>query len=223
MDLNKFDWGWMMQNNIKNAVENEIFINKVYESFFTVDEGDIVLDIGASTGPFTYSIIPNKPKHVYCLEPSSIEFPTLNKNLRGFPVTTIKKGIGPSDSGFLTSKIYGESGEFTFIESISFQSLIRDYSLDKVDFIKTDCEGGEFHIFTEENLDFLLGVSKIVGEWHFQAIEEKDLFRNFRDTILIKFKRYEIFSVDGVDIKWDLWNEHFIEYYENIIIYIDNR
>jgi hypothetical protein len=29
--------------------------------------------------------------------------------------------------------------------------------------------------------------------------------------------------VDGVDIKWDLWNEHFIEYYTEVIIYIDNR
>jgi hypothetical protein len=29
--------------------------------------------------------------------------------------------------------------------------------------------------------------------------------------------------VDGVDIKWDLWNEHFINYYEQIIVYIDNR
>jgi hypothetical protein len=29
--------------------------------------------------------------------------------------------------------------------------------------------------------------------------------------------------VDGVNIKWDLWNDHFIEYYNEIIIYIDNR
>jgi len=29
--------------------------------------------------------------------------------------------------------------------------------------------------------------------------------------------------VDGVDIKWDLWNEHFLDYYCEVIIYIDNR
>jgi len=29
--------------------------------------------------------------------------------------------------------------------------------------------------------------------------------------------------VDGIDITWDLWNEHFIEYYTEIIIHIDNR
>jgi hypothetical protein len=33
----------------------------------------------------------------------------------------------------------------------------------------------------------------------------------------------KIFSVDVIDIKWNLWNEHFIEYYNEVIIYIDNR
>ena len=48
-------------------------------------------------------------------------------------------------------------------------------------------------------------------------------FINFRDNILLHFKNYKILSIDGVDIKWDLWNEHFMEYYTEVIIYIDNR
>ena len=48
-------------------------------------------------------------------------------------------------------------------------------------------------------------------------------FKNFRDNILTQFDKYEVFSVDGVDIKWDLWNDHFIEYYCEVILYIDNR
>ena len=39
---------------------------------------------------------------------------------------------------------------------------------------------------------------------------------------LKEFSNYEVYSVNGVNIKWDLWNEHFIEYYEHIIIYINN-
>jgi hypothetical protein len=53
--------------------------------------------------------------------------------------------------------------------------------------------------------------------------ELKEKFRNFRDNILPHFKNYKIFSIDGVDIGWDLWNEHFIEYYTEVIIHIDNR
>lgn len=44
----------------------------------------------------------------------------------------------------------------------------------------------------------------------------------FRDNVLPMFDNIQVFSVDGADIKWDLWNEHFIEYYYEVIIYVDN-
>jgi FkbM family methyltransferase len=227
MDINNFDWGWMENpevTDLKPILIKEVFKDRIYERFFSVEEGDIVLDIGTSVGPFPYSILDKKPKHIYCLEPSSIEFSTLNKNLRGFPVTPIKKGIGEHNNGFYSDMVFGEiNNEKTFIESINFATLLKDYSLDKIDFFKIDCEGGEYHVFTPEHLKFLKTIPKIAGEWHLQTEEEKILFRNFRDNILPNFNNYEILAVDGVDIKWDLWNEQFIEYYRQIIIYIDNR
>ena len=48
-------------------------------------------------------------------------------------------------------------------------------------------------------------------------------FREFRDVYLKQFTNYEVYSVDNIDIKWDLWNEHFLEYYRQVIIHIDNR
>ena len=85
-NLNNFNWGWMdkptnrtlSSGNVtksfgqwhKDAITKEIFEDKLYEKFFTVEEGDIVMDFGSSVGPFTYSILDNKPKHVYCIEPS---------------------------------------------------------------------------------------------------------------------------------------------------------
>lgn len=106
LDVKNFDWGWMDDNPghmvlssqgeivslgkfHKDAIIYEVFENNIYEKFFEVEEGDIVLDIGASNGPFTYSILHKKPKHVFCMEPSQVEFPTLVKNTIGFPVTQI--------------------------------------------------------------------------------------------------------------------------------------
>ena len=90
--------------------------------------------------------------------------------------------------------------------------------------MKTDCEGGEYDIFNEENINYILSnVKKITGEWHLNTLENKNNFKNFRDNYLTKFNKYEVNSIDGFDIKWDLWNEHFIEYYSEVIIYIDNR
>lgn len=65
-------------------------------------------------------------------------------------------------------------------------------------------------------------LKKYQENWHLGNQKLNDNFRNFRDNILPNFKNYEVSSLDGVDIKWDLWNEHFLEYYNEVIIYIDN-
>jgi hypothetical protein len=110
------------------------------------------------------------------------------------------------------------------METLKFDTFLDLYSIDKIDFLKTDCEGGEYDIFNEENKKFILdNVKKIAGEWHLGNYELKEKFRKFRDTYLTKFDNFNIFSVDGHHIKWDLWNEHFIEYYTEVIINIDNR
>lgn len=237
--LENFDWGWMNEpNNIvyihmdgteeplgqyhKNSIINEIFVSKCYERFFEVEENDIVLDIGASLGPFTYSILHKKPKHVFCFEPSEREFKILTKNLLGYQVTPIPKGISSINSIVQSDVLFG--GE-TEMETITFSKFINLYNLDKIDFIKMDCEGGEYDIFTEENFDYLKNnVKKIVGEWHLSTPELKDKFINFRDNYLCRFPSYNILSTpDNVDIKWDLWNDHFIEYYTEVIVHIDNR
>jgi FkbM family methyltransferase len=236
--LDKFDWGWMdeptdlfhihsdgrtvhMGQYHKESIIGEIFERKCYEQFFEVEENDVVLDIGASVGPFTYSILKKKPKQVYCFEPSEREFKTLSKNVKGYPVIPIPKGISNINSIVESDELFGGEDK---METITFDKFINLYGVEKIDFIKTDCEGGEYDIFTEENLSYIKNnVKKIVGEWHLKNPDLKQKFRNFRDNILSHFKYYYIFSVDGIDIKWDLWNEHFIEYYTEIIIHIDNR
>jgi len=224
--LPNFNWGWMNDGSAhgdyhKHAMYNEIFEQRLYEKFFEVERGDIVLDVGSSVGPFTYSILDKKPKHVFCVEPSESEFTTLVKNTIGHPVTHINKGLSNINGTVEHDQLFG--GE-THMESITFDKLIKLYGLNKIDFIKTDCEGGEYEMFKNENLPFIKeNVKKIVGEWHLRTSEHKIMFRNFRDNILPHFEKYEVFSVDGVNIKWDLWNDHFIEYYCEVILYIDNR
>ncbi len=225
-NLPVFDWGWMNTDIInaqyhKEVMYNEIFIDKVYERFFEVEEGDIVFDIGSSVGPFTKSILHKKPKHVFCIEPSTSEFKTLVKNTLGYPVTQINKGIGFTNGIVESNELFG--GE-THMESINFKKLLDLYGIEKIDFLKTDCESGEYEIFRDENVEFIKNnVKKISGEWHLRTDESREKFRHFRDNVLPNFDNYQIFSVDNIDIKWELWTERFLEWYDEIIIYIDNR
>jgi len=221
----EFDWGWMdtdreLAEFHKGAITEEIFNNNIYEKFFEVEKGDVVLDVGASIGPFTYSILHKKPKHVFCVEPSESEFTTLIKNTIGHPVTHINKGLSDTNGIVECDQLFG--GE-SHMESITFDKLVNLYGLQKIDFLKTDCEGGEYEIFKQENIPFIKqNIKKIAGEWHLRSQKDKVRFRYFRDNILPQFENYEVYSVDGVDIKWDLWNEHFIEYYFEVILYIKN-
>jgi FkbM family methyltransferase len=237
IDLTNFDWGWMDEPSDvtvtrpdgsvcslgeyhKLGMIQEIFTDHCYEKFYKIKKDDIVVDIGASVGPFTYSILDKSPKHIFCIEPSEREFKTLVKNTLGHPVTHINKGISDRNSIVESDMLFGGESE---MESMTFKKFVSLFGLEKIDFIKTDCEGGEYDIFVEENLDYLKNnVSHISGEWHLMTLNEKIKFRTFRDTILTKFENYEVFSVDGINIKWDLWNEHFIEYYNQIHLFIDN-
>ena len=238
MDLSGFDWGWMNEPSKqtvrnreglwiplgkfhKDSILEEIFNERIYEKVFQVEKGDTVVDVGASVGPFTYSILPNNPSRVFCIEPSNREFETLKKNLPHQNVTLINKGITSTNSMVSSNMLFG--GE-TEMEGITFQSFLKENNIDVINFMKTDCEGGEYDIFTIDNFSILKDtLRKVVGEWHLSTPELKEKFRVFRDVFLRLFPNHEIYSVDGTPIKWDLWNEHFIEYYNEVIIYIDNR
>ncbi len=220
-NLEEFEWGIMEGYDLKDILIRELFEEQIYNRHFPVNEGDIVVDVGASVGPFIWTIMDKNPKHVYAFEPSDAEYPTLVRNTRGWPVTTINKAMWPGDGFTSVGDIYFTGSYF---ETMKFSTFRKLYAIDHINFLKTDCEGGEYEIFSDENIEFLKSsVDVIVGEWHLETPERKESFRKFRDVYLPRFKDVFVYSVDGADIKWDLYNEHFLQYYKQVIIHIDNR
>lgn len=222
-----FNWGQVNDNGwFLNKLREELVFSNIYNKFLEINEGDIVVDIGASVGPFTKSILKYKPKAVYCLEPQKNLFKTLTSNLsKEENVICINKGIIDVEGESMFTGIYDSAGyhEHKKAEGTKFSTFISDNGIEKIDFLKLDCEGGEYDIFTEENKNWILkNVKKISGEFHLRDKELKTKFRKFRDTYLNVFANYKIRSIDDIDIEWDLWNDHFIDYYCEIMIHIDN-
>lgn len=223
MNLENFVWEPKCYDGFQETIEREIFVDKIYERHVQVEEGDVVFDIGASLGPFTFSILDKNPSQVFVFEPSYEEFKTLVLNTRHGNVTHINKGIGNMVGEFDFTGVFDVSGNHK-LYSTTFSKVINDYNIQKIDFLKTDCESGEYDIFTLENLFWIKNnVRKISGEWHLSTPELKEKFRIFRDVYLRVFPNFRIFSFDGVDITWSIWNDDFIPYYNEIMIYIDNR
>ena len=201
-----------------------------YEFVYPVRNGDIVLAVGESIGPFTWSIM-HRAKTVIALEPSKTLYPTLVKNCSSPNTILLNKALGEWDHVGIVDDVWEgkvnkdnkrETSES--VEMICLETIINDYKLDKIDFIKTDCEGGEYSLFTNKNMPFLLNnVRNIVGEFHLHTNLLKTEFRYFRDKYLPQFKHYEVYAIDGTNIKWDLYNEHFIEYYRGVLFHISNE
>ena len=224
MNLNNFIWEPKCYEGFEETVTREVFVEKIYEKYFEVEKGDVVFDVGASLGPFTYSILDKNPSHIYCIEPSVEQFHTLVKNTLTGYVTCINKGISDKDGIQLLNNVYGLVEKSLEVYTLRFDTFIRKYDIKQIDFLKTDCEGCEYDIFNRENIWWIKNnVRKIVGEWHLETPLQKQKFREFRDIYLKLFENYEILSVDKTDIKWDLWNDHFIDYYNQILIYLQNN
>jgi hypothetical protein len=126
--------------------------------------------------------------------------------------------------------IFGQDKEF---KGITFNNLIQKYNISHVDYMKVDCEGGEYNIFEEENMDFLLNNVKFIAmEIHLNYNGCREKFKNFRDNYLIKFDNYKVMSCtrqniswgNSLDIKDSIFDDEFIDQYTcEFMIYISNE
>lgn len=212
----------------------EIFCTKGYERGATVSEGDIVVDLGASIGDFAYSIRNNKPKHIYCVEPDQSACELLEINTKGCPVTIIPKAIvGEKDIDLNMLNAQGERYIAPLDQGaqITFKNLIDDYNIDYIDFLKIDIDGGEYNVFTEENMDFLTNkVKVIVCEFKVNSLGMKDDFVYFRDTVLPRFGKsavtsvtYKDYSIKPSEVNYDIKSKGFEDNYAYTTIWMYNK
>ena len=154
------------------------------------------------------------------VEPLSYQIDVLHKNVGRDNVKIIQGAITDKKKLDVTWDDVSES-----VPTFTFKEFLYENNITHIDFLKCDCEGGEYDVFQQSNIEFLKTIPKIVTEFHLRDDENfhKCKFRWFRDNIFPQFDNIQVFSFDGVDIKWDLWNEHFIKYYNEVIIYMDNR
>lgn len=219
-----FDWGIQSSAN-KIFIHEEFFQTDecAYEKFFKVEKGDVVMDVGAHVGAFSYYISDRNPSKIIAFEPSKCRFETLKKNLANFDATLINKAIADFN-GTITDGLLFD----TMVEDLSamtFDRVIEKLNLEKIDFLKLDCEGGEYDIFTDKNFNWIKNnVKKIAGEWHLHTTDQKNKFYNFRDKYLKQFKDYKVYTVDGIEnLQNKLFDDQKMNWYCDVHVYINNQ
>lgn len=178
----------------------EILCNRVYEKFHEVEDGDLVVDIGANVGLFAYSLKDRNPAEVICVEPSNSLYEPLRKNLARLPFKTTIMPYGIANMTGLkyikeTDYVYGDH-KSPVMAVITFDDLIKRNDIKYIDFLKVDCEGGEYDIFTEENHSFITDhVGYVAGEWHLSGLEDGlGKFKKFRDMYLTDQTEFKVFE-----------------------------
>ncbi len=125
-------------------------------NFTDIQESDIVLDIGSNAGAFGI-FVSRFVKHVYAVEPMIPEITEQNIKLNNRNNITVFSGA--LGEGIL--EISWEGCQTKTIVGKSLKKII-EYCGGHIDFIKTDCEGGEWVITAED----LKNVRRIEAEVH---------------------------------------------------------
>ena len=118
---------------------------------------DILLDIGAHIGSVTIPAA-HRVKHVFAIEPLFTEELRENVRLNGLTNVTILP-IALGDGGTIDLKFF--ESEKKNIQTHSFKEIIAMCGRN-IDFLKCDCEGGEWYIDTKD----LNGIRRLEMEIH---------------------------------------------------------
>ena len=125
-------------------------------------EGDIVLDIGANLGFFTFGAS-EKASCVYAVDGSPEVYSCLVENCKDLPnVVTINSSMLSNNQD--QSHLWSFKGNKM---RITLEELMKIYGLEKIDFIKCDIEGGEWDFFMNLDEKILSKIDRIAVETHY--------------------------------------------------------
>jgi len=185
-----------LDEEYSNLYFTENLIDRTYLKHNQVSKGDVVVDIGANVGTFSLSVVQSKPAHTYCLEPNTDYFNALTNNMRGKNATLINGGIN---------------------DYYSFNQFLNDQKIDQIDFMKVDCEGCEFLIFNEDNVELIKKTVKYtVGEYHISLFDNSvEHFIKFRDLYMRECRNVWLYQRDDTHITQYLFDDNWLHGYKD--------
>lgn len=231
-----FEWGPVQGSPFQGVLQDEFASGRnTYDKHFRVEPGDVVLDLGANIGLFSVSAVRSGASRVLALEPMPEALAALHANLAsicsahpGSSAAVLGRALSSFDGPMHTAGLFDPStmengAQLKPATGVTLRSLVESQGLGRIDFLKLDCEGGEYDALNDDTLEFCLAnVYKIAGEFHLHDKGLKRKFRRFRDGFLSRFPEFRVESVDGQDIGWWLHEDGFIQNYSRVYVYIDN-
>ena len=197
------DMGSLDIDHISN-MRREFFFNKDYEWWDQPKKGDVVVDVGTCVGMFSCLALDSGASKVYMIEPNQHLLKTAISNTLPYVINEVESKVVPCHAAIMNTDdhithIYDgdSSGDF---KRFRFKEFIEHYGIEKIDFLKIDCEGGEYDIFQPHNVEFLKTIPKFVGEFHLKKNDElvfihKDGKANI--SLFLTFEGFEVYFLNS--------------------------
>lgn len=165
---------------IDGVVVYENFVCNVYTpKGFEIKKGGTVFDIGAHIGTFSV-FASNFASKVYCFEPTESNFSLLKENLKINDILNVyPQNIAVSDRNGTKDLFINQNntGGHSFyvnkidsnkvvVPTVSLENFIDYNDISMIDFLKIDCEGGEYDIIMNCPRRVLDIIGKISMECH---------------------------------------------------------
>jgi len=160
------------RNKNEFGILKAIFEDREYSDYFPFYKNATIVDIGAHYGYFSIFASNNTDKgsKIIAIEPNKSNFDNLEKNIRDCKISNIRSyNYAIGGIGGLTKLYQGQSTNHSIVEDYSLLKHNRGYeeievktleefiienNLDKIDFLKMDCEGAEYSIL-ENTPDYI--------------------------------------------------------------------
>lgn len=163
------------------GVFNEIVSHGAYSNqWVDVEKNDVVVDIGFNYGLFSTTSMIKKPSRIIGFEPNPKLVKIFKDNFKdetievyNYAVSDVDKKVtfyenGDSAMSSIKENVHVENRTDEIqIDAIGINTIFNSFNLERIDYLKVDCEGSEFEIFDSMSEDFLsTKIRKTAIEFH---------------------------------------------------------
>lgn len=172
------------RNRDSFSILRDIFYNREYSDFFPFYEESVIVDVGAHYGYFSLFASMNSDENssIIAIEPAKDNYEILWKNITDCGLNNIKTlNMALSDAQGVQDLFKSRSYNYSLfskgsnllsshqsikIETLTLSGLFEKFNLQRIDFLKMDCEGAEYPVLLNSDNDILSKITTISLEFH---------------------------------------------------------
>jgi len=170
------------QNYADAMTVTDIFANNDYVRFIKLPPNPVVVDVGGFVGDFSlYAVKRLGAQKVIVCEPSPRNWEILVRNIarNGYDSRIEPENKAVTDGRNVMMNVDAADEEQCMVSAtitsdqalrevpgISLSELLKKHSVERVDLLKIDCEGGEFEILDSTPDELFDQIGNIVFEYH---------------------------------------------------------